>query len=54
VAATVIYKVRIADGTVTQSSGQYFPQNLAINGEQRPTVAGVAASRRRIAPHGSR
>jgi len=54
VAATVVYKVRIADGTVTQSSAQYFPQNLAVNGEQRPTVAGVAASHRRIARHVSR
>ncbi len=52
VAATVVYKVRIGDGTVTLSAGPgvpQTPQNLAVNGEHRPTVAGVAASRRRIA-----
>jgi hypothetical protein len=57
VAATVVYKVRIGDGTVTLSAGpgsSQPPQNLAVNGEQRPTVAGVAASRRRIAPRPSR
>jgi hypothetical protein len=45
-----ILKVRIADGYISGGNSRP-PHSVAVNGEQRPTIAEVGALRRHIAPH---